>query len=76
MKEISSTTPIAAAAMAARPGALWAAPHEINSVGLQLYTVRSEMPKDFEFFRKSFGVFRGLMRGRKPLAPDPRRDFE
>lgn len=43
-------TSLAAAAFAARPG--WAlaakAAHEIKRVGLQLYTVRSEMPKDFE----------------------------
>ncbi|HTQ59278.1 MAG TPA: sugar phosphate isomerase/epimerase [Candidatus Solibacter sp.] len=42
-------TSIAAAALyAARPS--WAAEttHEIKRVGLQLYTVRSEMPKDFE----------------------------
>ena len=42
-------TSIAAAAVyAARPS--WAAEttHEIKRVGLQLYTVRSEMPKDFE----------------------------
>ena len=42
-------TSVAAAALyAARPS--WAAEsaHEIKRVGLQLYTVRSEMPKDFE----------------------------
>ena len=26
----------------------WAAEHRIEKVGLQLYTVRAEMPKDFE----------------------------
>lgn len=43
-------TSIAAAAVASGPGAMWlgASPHEIKRVGLQLYTVRSEMPKDFE----------------------------
>jgi sugar phosphate isomerase/epimerase len=42
------TSMAAAAVLAARP--LWAAAseHEIKKVGLQLYTVRSEMPKDFE----------------------------
>jgi sugar phosphate isomerase/epimerase len=41
---------IAAAALAARPAWMWAAEttHEIKRVGLQLYTVRTEMPKDFE----------------------------
>jgi len=41
-------TSVAAAIIAARPS--WAAEttHEIKRVGLQLYTVRSEMPKDFE----------------------------
>ena len=42
-------TSIAAATVcAARP--LWAAegPHQIKTVGLQLYTVRTEMPKDFD----------------------------
>src|ERR1700751_2036705 len=42
-------TSIAAAAMyAVRPSWAAAAEHEIKRVGLQLYTVRSEMPKDFE----------------------------
>jgi hypothetical protein len=38
------------AALVARPAWLWAAEttHEIKKVGLQLYTVRSEMPKDFD----------------------------
>jgi sugar phosphate isomerase/epimerase len=37
----------AAAAFAARPPWAAASEHEIKKVGLQLYTVRSEMPKDF-----------------------------
>jgi sugar phosphate isomerase/epimerase len=41
------TSIAAAAAYAVRPS--WAASaHKIDRVGLQLYTVRSEMPKDFE----------------------------
>jgi sugar phosphate isomerase/epimerase len=42
-------TSIAAAAFAARPDWLLAAPaHEIKRVGLQLYTVREQMKTDFE----------------------------
>jgi sugar phosphate isomerase/epimerase len=42
-------TSIAAAAVyAARPSWAAASEHEIKRVGLQLYTVRTEMPKDFE----------------------------
>jgi len=43
-------TSLAATALAARPAWMWAAEstHEIKKVGLQLYTVRAEMPKDFE----------------------------
>jgi len=37
-----------AAVFAARPRWADASEHEIKRVGLQLYTVRSEMPKDFE----------------------------
>jgi sugar phosphate isomerase/epimerase len=41
---------IAATALATRPAWMWAAEttHEIKKVGLQLYTVRTEMPKDFD----------------------------
>src|ERR1700721_3410257 len=38
----------AAAVYAARPSWAAASEHEIKRVGLQLYTVRTEMPKDFE----------------------------
>jgi sugar phosphate isomerase/epimerase len=42
-------TSIAAAAVyAGRPSWAVASEHEIKKVGLQLYTVRTEMPKDFE----------------------------
>ena len=37
-----------AAVLAAHPRWATASEHEIKKVGLQLYTVRSEMPKDFE----------------------------
>jgi sugar phosphate isomerase/epimerase len=42
------TSIAAAAAYAARPSWVAASEHEIKRVGLQLYTVRTEMPKDFE----------------------------
>jgi len=42
------TSIAAAAAFAARPSWAAASEHEIKKVGLQLYTVREEMPKDFE----------------------------
>src|SRR6202165_3961975 len=42
------TSMAAAAVFAARPSWAAASEHEIKRVGLQLYTVRSEMPKDFE----------------------------
>jgi sugar phosphate isomerase/epimerase len=42
------TSVAAAAVYAARPSWAAASEHEIKRVGLQLYTVRAEMPKDFE----------------------------
>jgi sugar phosphate isomerase/epimerase len=42
------TSIAAAAVLAARPSWSAAAEHEIKKVGLQLYTMREEMPKDFE----------------------------
>jgi len=42
------TSIAAAAVLAARPSWSAAGEHEIKKVGLQLYTVREEMPKDFE----------------------------
>lgn len=39
-------TSIGAAALAATPA--WAAEHKLNRVGLQLYTVRGELKKDFD----------------------------